>query len=142
LSLKFPDFVGCELTLFCDGLGVGCASLYVRTIAPALRGKQAVFADFWMRWSPTTPIKDAVDALADQIRETLSDVGLETIIDDRYLEQSVLSNYTSLAMQIPFAHLFAGLSETQLDEILKSFSLEQCRPHQSLLDVVCRHLSR
>jgi endoglucanase len=117
-------------------------SPYVQTIAPALKGKQAVFADFWMRWSPMTPIKDAVDALADQIRETLSDVGLETIIDERYLEQSVLSNYTSLAMQLPFARLFAGLTETQLDEILKSFSLERCRPHQGLLNVVRRHLPR
>jgi hypothetical protein len=95
-----------------------------------------------MRWSPSTPVKDAVDVLAGQIRDTLSDVGLETVIDDRYLEQSVLSGYTALAMQPPFARLFAGLNETQLDDILKSFSLERCRPHQGLLDVVRRHLSR
>jgi len=117
-------------------------SSYIRTAAPALKGKQAVFADFWMRWSPTTPVKDAVDLLADQIRDTLSDVGLETVIDDRYLEQSVLSGYTALAMQPPFARLFAGLNETQLDDILKSFSIERCRPHQGLLDVVRRHLPR
>jgi len=45
-------------------------------------------------------------------------------------------------MQPPFARLFAGLNETQLDDILKSFSIERCRPHQGLLDVVRRHLPR
>jgi hypothetical protein len=115
-------------------------SAYFRTVAPILKGKQAVFADFWMGWASATPVKNSVDALAVQLQETLADVGVDVHVDQHYVEQSVLSGYTAVLMQPAFARLFAGLSETQLDEILKSFSFANCRPHQGLLDVVCRNI--
>ncbi len=115
-------------------------SAYFRQVAPILKGKQAVFADFWMGWTPHTPVRRSTDALAGQIRETLEDVGVPVSFDQRYVEQSVLSGFTGLAMQPAFAQRFAGMNETQLDGILASFRLANCRPHQALLDMVKRHL--
>jgi endoglucanase len=120
---------------------VSQGSRYIQTIASILKGKQAVFADFWMRWAASTPVKDSVDALADQIQETLSDVDVDVKVDHRYLGQSVLSGYTAILMQPAFARLFAGMSETQLDGILASFSFENCRPHQALIETLKLHLN-
>ena len=121
-------------------LQVSPESAYFRKVVPILKGKQAVFADFWMGWVPGTPVKNSVDALAFQIQETLADVGVDVTVSPRYVEQSVLSGYTAVLMQPAFARLFAGMSETRLDEILKSFSFANCRPHQGLLDVVRRNI--
>ena len=99
-----------------------------------------MFADFWMGWVPATPVKNSVDALAVQIQETLADVGVDVKVSQRYVEQNMLAGYTAVLMQPAFAHLFAGMSETQLDEILKSFSFANCRPHQGLLEVVRRNM--
>jgi endoglucanase len=115
-------------------------SSYFQTVAPILKGKQAVFADFWMRWTLPTPIKNSVDALAEQIQETLADVNVDVHVDNRYVEQSVLSGYTAVLMQPAFARLFAGKSETQLDDILSSFDFANCRPHQELLEILHRNL--
>ena len=109
---------------------------YFRTVVPILKGKQAVSADFWMGWAAPTPVRNSVDTLAVQIQETLADVGVDVHVDQRFVEQSVLSGYTSLLMQPAFAGLFAGMSETRLDEILSSFRFSNCHPHQGLLDVV------
>jgi endoglucanase len=114
-------------------------SAWSRMLAPVLKGKQAVSADYWMGWAAPTPVRKAVVALSLQIQETLSDVGVEVQFNKRYLEQSVLSGFTALAMQPAFAGLFAGMTETQLDAVLSSFSFSSCRPHQALLEVIKRH---
>jgi endoglucanase len=115
-------------------------SAYFRKVAPVLKGKQAVFADFWMGWAAATPVKDSVDALSLQIQDTLADVGVDVQVEPRFMEQAVLAGYTAVLMQPAFAHLFAGMSETQLDDILASFRFEKCLPHQALLEVVRRYL--
>jgi endoglucanase len=116
-------------------------SAYFRTVAPILKGKQAVFADFWMGWAPATPVKNSVDALAVQIEETLADAGVDVHVEQRFVEQSILSGFTAVLLQPAYARLFAGLSGTQLDDILASFSFANCHPHQGLLDIIRRRLT-
>jgi endoglucanase len=117
-------------------LQISPESPYFRTVTPLLKGKQAVFADFWMSWASPTPVKNAVDALALQIQETLADVGVEVKMNQRYLEQNILSGFTAVLMQPAYAGLFAGLNENQLDDILASFRFANCQPNRSLLEVV------
>jgi endoglucanase len=121
-------------------LQVSPESAYFRRIASILKGKQAVFADFWMGWAAPTPVKDSVEALSTQIQETLDDVGVNVQVEARFMEQAVLAGHTAVLMQPAFADLFAGMSEMQLDEILASFRFENCLPHQALLEVLRRNL--
>jgi endoglucanase len=114
-------------------------SAWFRTVAPILKGKQAVSADFWMGWAAPTPVRNAVDALSLQIQETLADVGVEVQVEKRFVEQSVLSGYAAVLMQPAFAQLFAGMTETQLDALLESFRFANCRPHSALLELIKHH---
>jgi endoglucanase len=45
-------------------------------------------------------------------------------------------------MQPMYASLFKGLSETELDHILSSFSAKQCVPNQGLVDVLSKHMAK
>ncbi|QHW32866.1 glycoside hydrolase family 5 protein [Paenibacillus rhizovicinus] len=39
-------------------------------------------------------------------------------------------------LQVPFAEQFSGLSEEEIDSMMQSFSLRNCRPHEGWVDIV------
>ena len=45
-------------------------------------------------------------------------------------------------MQPLYANLFKGLSETELDHILSSFSAQQCVPNQGLVEVLSKYMAK
>ena len=95
-----------------------------------------------MRWLPPTPLKDATAQLADQIFQVVSDPQLDRQLNVRSLSQTVLCFYTGTLMQPLYASLFKGLSETELDHILSSFSARQCVPNEGLNNVLSKHMGR
>ena len=116
-------------------------SPYMERIKDLLRKKRALGTDDWMRWLPPTPLKDATAQLADQIFQVVSDPQLDPRLNVRSLSQSVLCFYTGTLMQPLYASLFKGLSETELDHILSSFSARQCVPNQSLKRVLNKYMA-
>ena len=118
------------------------ASPYMERIKDLLRKKRALGTDDWMRWLPPTPLKDATAQLANQIFQVVDDPQLDSRLNVRSFSQDVLCFYTGTLMQPLYASLFKGLSETELDHILSSFSARQCVPNEGLNKVLGKHMAK
>ena len=117
-------------------------SPYVQRITDLLHKKRLLGTDDWMRWLPATPIKDSTAQLAEQIRQVVNDPTISPVLNAKSMSQTLLCFYTGTLMQPMYADLFKGLSETELDKILSSFSAKQCVPNKGLLDVLSRHMAK
>jgi endoglucanase len=115
-------------------------SPYVRRIAHILEAKRLLDTDFWMGWLPSTPAKEQVAALTRLIEETIGDPTVHA--GARYVGQAVLDNYAGGLMQPAYANCFKGLSRAELDELLASFALANCRPYTPLIDIIKKHTAR
>ena len=115
------------------------SSPYMQHVADFQRKKRALGTDDWMKWLPPTPIKDATAALADQILGVVADPALNAGANAQCVKQAMLAVYTGALMQPLYASLFKGLSETELDQLLSSFSAAQCVPNQGLVGVMSKY---
>jgi hypothetical protein len=118
------------------------SSPYMARLADFRRKKLALGTDDWMSWLPPTPVKDATARLADQILDTVADPELSARSNQRCVRQTLLSVYTGGLMQPLYASLFKGLSETEIDQLLSSFSAAQCVPNQGLAGVLSKHMAQ
>jgi hypothetical protein len=115
------------------------SSPYMQRLADFQRKKRALGTDDWMKWLAPTPVKDATVKLADQILEVVADPELNAGLNAQCVRQAMLAVYTGALMQPLYASLFKGLSETELDQLLSSFSAAQCIPNQGLVGVMSKH---
>ena len=116
------------------------ASEYMQTVAPVLDAKRALGVESWL--SPGLPgsiVSEPMRALADLIQKTIGDPAIDTEFNRRYLAQHTLGSYAASLMQPAFAKRFVGLSESQIDKMLQSFSFKNCQPRQDLLDVMQKY---
>ena len=111
-------------------------SEYLARIAPVLKAKRELASDFWMRWLPPTRATQLVDELARHAERTIGDPDIDSDANQKYLGQAALAGYVATLMQPAFAKCFQGLSETQIDDILQSFALANCKPHKELVDIL------
>jgi aryl-phospho-beta-D-glucosidase BglC (GH1 family) len=116
-------------------------SEYLRRLAPVLEAKRELASDFWMRWLPSTPAKQAVRDLARLIEHTIGDPDIDPIANEKYLNQAALAGYAATLMQPTYCKRFAGLSEVEMDRLLQSFAFANCRPHAALVDVLRERLA-
>ena len=96
---------------------------------------------FWDGWDPCTPARRPLRDLARYVEEVLGDAEIDPVFNERYMAQETMSGYVAALMQPLYARLFAGLSEDELDRVLRSFALENCTVNQGLVDVVKRHMA-
>ncbi len=115
-------------------------SEYMQVIGDNLKAKYHLYSDFWMRWLPLTPAAKAVEALADQLAETVDDPEIDLPANRTYLMQAALSGYAGNFLQPYFANVFKGMNENDLDGILQSFALKNCSPHGGLINVLSKHM--
>jgi endoglucanase len=113
---------------------------YVRAIRRVLDAKRDLSTDFWMSWIPAPAAKTKVFELAAMIEEAMEDTTIDSEANRTFLSQAALSGYAAGLMQPLYARCFEGLSPAQLDRILESFSVKQCRPHTALIEVIQKHL--
>ncbi len=116
-------------------------SEYMQVIAPALKAKYELYSDFWMRWLPPTPAVKAVERLAEIIEETIGDPQIDKPANRIYLMQAALSGYVGNFLQPYYARCFQGMSENDLDRVLQSFALKNCRPNDGLVGVLQKHMN-
>ena len=116
------------------------ASEYMQRIAPILHARLELHSDSWMYWLPSTPPKELLGELACQIQQSLNAPELDVKRVQGQLVKTALGGYASSLMQPLYARLFKGLSEVEIDRVLSSFSLENCRPNQELIDIVRKYL--
>ena len=100
----------------------------------------------------TQPLDDAAASALDpgrlrtlpraaRIRQVVGDPQLDARLNVRCMSQTLLCFYTGTLMQPLYAGLFKGLSESELDQILSSFSAKQCVPNQGLVDVLSKYMA-
>lgn len=111
-------------------------SPYLRLVAPTLRAKAELDTDFWMGWLPGTPAKDKLGELARIIEAAVDDPEIEPAANGRFLGQATFDHYVGGLLQPSYARRFRDLTESELDEVLASFSLRHCRPNAGLVDIV------
>ncbi len=111
-------------------------SLYLNTIQPMLAAKDALRPDFgWLAGYPSD-IQEPITAICQKIEQFLPD--LDRNANRRYFAQAAMSTYTADQLQEVFVQQFAGKTESELDAILQSLKLEQCKPHPQLTTVLKR----
>jgi len=123
-------------------LTLNSQSPYMERIKDLLGKKRALGTDDWMRWLPPTPVKDSTAQLAEQIRRVVDDPQIDPVLNAKSISQTLLCFYAGTLMQPMYAALFKGLSETELDHILSSFSAKQCVPNTGLVNVLKKHISQ
>ncbi len=112
----------------------------MQLIAPVPEAKRQLDTDFWMGWLPSTPAKELVRNLSQLTEEVLADPDIEPQANYRYLTQAALEGYVGGLMQPIYAKRFQGMSEEEIDRVLQSFALKNCRPIQGLIDVLKKHM--
>jgi endoglucanase len=118
------------------------ASPYMERISDLLRKKRALGTDDWMSWLPPTPVKNATAELAGQILQVVADPQIDSRLNARCVSQTLLCFYTGTLMQPMYAGLFKGMSETELDQMLSSFSAKKCIPNQGLIGVLSKYMAQ
>jgi endoglucanase len=116
-------------------------SPYIQRIRDLLGKKAELGADDWMSWLPATPVKDSTAALAEQIRQTVADRQIDARLNVRCVSQTLLCFYTGTLMQPMYARLFSGLSESELDDLLSSFSIRHCVRNERLIGIMHKYMT-
>lgn len=121
---------------------VDLESEYMRLVAPILAKKVELGSDSWMRWLPKGRAHDLVYNLAAYLHEAIAnpDVPLESL--DELISDLVVAGHTATLMQPAYAALFEEMSEEQIDDVLQSFALHNCQPHEGLVSVLRKHMLR
>jgi len=117
-------------------------SPYMQRIKDLLSKKRALGTDDWMRWLPPTPVKTSTAQLAEQVRQVVNDPTMDPVLNAKSMSQTLLCFYAGTLMQPMYAGLFKGLSETEMDNVLSSFSAKQCVPNQGLVDVLSKYANK
>ncbi|MBN1874788.1 MAG: glycoside hydrolase family 5 protein [Anaerolineae bacterium] len=113
---------------------------YIQRVKGSLETKRLLNSDFWMSWLPNTPAKTWVHNLVHEIVETVGDPDITVSAIERYVTQATMATYIGALLQLPYAKLFKGMSEAQLDQVLQSFAFKNCTPHPELHAVMRKHL--
>jgi aryl-phospho-beta-D-glucosidase BglC (GH1 family) len=114
---------------------------YVHVLAHVLKTKLQLDTDFWLEWLAPTPAKRQAAALARLIVDTIDDPDLPYAEVETWFRQASLANFAGELLQPAYAKCFAGRSEEEIDRILQSFRLENCRIQHDLTGVIHRHLT-
>lgn len=121
-------------------LTLSAESEYLHTIKPALQAKYDLYSDFWMHWLPLTAVAKEVEKLADTIADTVPGLKMDHSANRTYLMQQTLSGYVGNLLQPHFAQCFQNMSENDIDRVLQSFALKNCKPNRGLLNILKKHL--
>jgi len=106
-------------------------------LAPILKAKRELGVDSWLSVGLRgTVIGDTVRELAGLIIKSIGDNTIDPTSNVRYLAQTALAGYTANLMQPAYAKQLKGLSETELDQVLQSFSFRNCQPRQDILNIL------
>jgi hypothetical protein len=110
-------------------------------VAPVLAAKRALATDCWILNQPKTVAQAKVAELGDLILKSLPETGADPERFKFYLEQTALGNYTGTFIQPLWAKCFAGMTESDIDRVMQSFALKNCRVNQGLKSILQKRMS-
>jgi len=114
-------------------------SEYVQRVGHVLRAKRALGTDSWAGWLPASEITRGVEKLAEQASAAIGNPELPAKQFSQYLKQAALDGFFGGLLQPEYANAFRGLSENEIDRVLASFALAQCRRNEPVLELVKKH---
>lgn len=111
-------------------LQVDPQSAYLCTIKPVIVAKEVLQTDLgWLRGFPPE-VQQHISALSNKITSFIP--GLDLSTNQRYFAQAAMSTYTADQLQILYVRQFVDKSEKEIDEILRSFRIENCIQNEEL----------
>jgi endoglucanase len=111
-------------------------SLYMQTIAPVLRAKDVLSVDFGWLSGFQPAIQPHIEALSAEIGAHIP--GIDHGANFRYFGQAAMSTYTADQLQNVYVQQFVDKSETEIDDILASFSLSNCVERVEMSEAIRR----
>ena len=116
-------------------------SEYGQRVARLLELKRRLGTDSWTGWLPASEIAQLVEQTAARASAALEDPKLPPGEFVAYLKQAALDGFFGGLLQPIYAEAFRGLSENEIDRVLSSFALEQCRQNEGLSAVLRKHMA-
>jgi len=116
-------------------------SEYGQRVARVLELKRQLGTDSWTGWLPAGEMARLVEKAAEQASAALDDPKLPAGEFVAYLKQAALDGFFGGFLQPIYAEAFRGLSENEIDRVLSSFALEQCRQNEGLSAVLRKHMA-
>jgi endoglucanase len=116
-------------------------SEYVQRVARVLQLKRTLGTDSWAGWLPASDITRGIERIAEQAAAAIANPELPAQQFAHYLKQAALDGFFGGLLQPEYASAFRGLSENELDRVLASFALSQCRRNEPLLELVRKHVA-
>ncbi|MGD0175109.1 MAG: glycoside hydrolase family 5 protein [Anaerolineales bacterium] len=119
---------------------VSSESEYIRRVMPALRAKCLLGVDGWLNTGAAkTETQKLVNRLAVIAERAIGDKNIDHLSNRMFLAQAVQAGYFANLMQPAYASCFRGLSETQIDKVMQSFALRNCRVREGLVEVLKKY---
>jgi hypothetical protein len=94
-----------------------------------------------MGWLPEKPVQAHVRTLSSFVHQAIGNATIPVEGLTLLLSDTLLAGYAATLLQPAYASRFKGMSETELDRVLQSFALRNCRPNEGLVKVLKKHLS-
>jgi endoglucanase len=115
-------------------------SEYRKLMRPVLRAKQTLGVDGWLDIGPPkNNVQKMVKRLAVVAERAIGDKEIDHPSNRRFLAQAVQAGYFAGLMQPMFAKRFQDLSESQIDSVMQSFALRNCRVREGLAEVLKKY---
>jgi len=112
----------------------------VQRVARVLELKRTLGTDSWTYWLPASDITRAIESAGERAATAIGVPELAAKDINPHLKQAALDGFFGALLQPVYAEAFRGLSENELDRVLASFALSQCRRNEPLLGVARKHL--
>lgn len=116
-------------------------SEYMQRVGRVLQLKRALGTDSWAGWLPASEITRGIERIAEQASAAIGNPELPAKQFSQYLKQAALDGFMGGLLQPEYANAFRGLSEHDIDRVLASFALGQCRRNEPVLDLVKKHVA-
>ena len=117
-------------------------SLYMKLIAPVQEKKKLLGAENFTGRFTASPAKEAVNKLASLIEELVGDSSIDHLTNNSCLQLSILSGYAASLLEPVYANLFKGMSEDEIDKVMQSFDISNCRVNEGLVNVLKNHMRK
>lgn len=113
-------------------------SKYSKLLAPLMEAKRALKTEAFTSGYAVNKIMQKLAGVI--VKHIDKKIDFNANLD--YLSQATLSGYTASLMQPYYAQLFKGKTNAEIDSILESFVLKNCKPHQGMMEALIKNWSK
>lgn len=117
-------------------------SAYMKLIAPVQEKKKQLGAENFTGRFVVSPAKKEVSKLASLMEEMVDDSNLDHNSNITCLQLTTLAGYAAGLLQPVYANLFEGMSEEEIDRVMQSFDIRNCKINEGLIKVLKKYMNK